>query len=132
MILKYQIGAWYLQLLIRFTIVYNKQSKQFLIIVSFKLNTFSKGNFKIWQNWHIQFLEKKLKFTEFNETCFKIIKFQIWVINADLCGCCLISFAMFVASPLLLATGGIGAALGTLGGVALATLLPGIIKSLVN
>jgi hypothetical protein len=62
----------------------------------------------------------------------KIIRFQIWVINADLCGCCLISFAMFIASPLLLATGGVGAALGTLGGVALATLLPGTYSSIVS
>jgi len=62
----------------------------------------------------------------------KIIRFQIWVINADLCGCCLISFAMFIASPLLLATGGVGAALGTLGGVALASLLPGTYSSIVS
>ena len=39
---------------------------------------------------------------------------------------------MFIASPLLLATGGVGAALGTLGGVALASLLPGTYSSIVS
>ena len=33
--------------------------------------------------------------------------------------------AMFMTSPLMLATSGVGAALGTLGGLALATILPG-------
>ena len=50
--------------------------------------------------------------------------FQIWVLNADLMGCCLISTAVFIASPLLLVTTTVGALLGTLGGVGLAALLP--------
>ena len=39
-------------------------------------------------------------------------------------GCCLISAAVFIASPLLLVTTTVGALLGTLGGVGLAALLP--------
>jgi len=50
------------------------------------------------------------------------------VTEADLAGSCLILLAMFMASPLMLITSGVGATLGTLGGVALATLMPGTFK----